>query len=250
MTDCTFKSLLPHSTALEKQIEKEAHAKYCRNNPAIIKQMNDPWACPLEFLPWLAYSLSVDVWNDNWAEETKRGICDNAMYVHTNKGTLGGLEDALEALGIRMEIVEWWQQYQVEPGTINMTLFLNENILPNAEVLIGSELIHDLINQIDRNKRASIHYTFTLHVEMSTGISHAYSTESPSTLTRADAQQRSINTKPQNTGLLILYSAESPVVLTRVDAQQRSIKMNTKSAIYLAYSAGQLSTLTRLDMTV
>ncbi len=135
-----------------------------------------------------AYALSVDVWNDRWPEQTKRAVCANSLNVHLHKGTLGGIEHALGALGVRAEIVEWWQaEPEAEPGTMEVTMWVHENILPDAEVLIGAELTRDIVRQLDSSKRASIHYTFQLAVETEpTGVGVAMSAQL-SALQRLDA---------------------------------------------------------------
>jgi P2-related tail formation protein len=88
--------------------------------------------------------------------------------MHLHKGTRGGVVDALTALGIRPEIVEWWEtEPNGEPGTMQITLWVNEVILPDADIILGAELVRDVKEQIDRSKRASIHYTYALAVEAS-----------------------------------------------------------------------------------
>lgn len=207
-TPCGYQTLLPHHTPLEKALEQEANEKYCRNNPDIIRQLNDPWTCPAEFLEWLAYSLSVDVWRKEWPEVTKRALCDNAMQMHIQKGTRGGLEDSLEVLGVRAEITEWWETSpKGEPGTMDITLWVHSNLMPSAAVLFSEQYIADLEQQIYRNKRASIHYTLTLAVEMTTGYQLAHSAEL-ATLTHVEANQSKIHINPQPVGLGQGFSGE------------------------------------------
>ncbi len=38
------------------------------NVPVPLRELWDPLACPLEFLPYLAWALSVDRWDENWPE--------------------------------------------------------------------------------------------------------------------------------------------------------------------------------------
>jgi phage tail-like protein len=51
-----------------------------------------PWECPENILPWLAWALSVDVWDNTWTEERKRHVIANAVELHRLKGTAAGLK--------------------------------------------------------------------------------------------------------------------------------------------------------------
>jgi phage tail P2-like protein len=245
MTDCTFKSLLPRPGIAELALEHNMAGKYCRVNPAILRQLHDPMTCPVELLPWLAYALSVDIWNDDYPESTKRALCFNALQMHVFKGTLGGVEDAFAALGIRTEIVEWWQtEPKGEPGTVHYTLWLNENIMPSAEVMIGAELIRDILSQLNRSKRASIHYTFDLAVEMHTGFVVGYSGANQSAVTYMDAAHTDV-TVETHTGFTAGFSAESST-LTYMDAAHTDVTIDTNTGFSTGFSM-EYSSLTYLD---
>lgn len=45
-------------------------------------------ACPEAFLPWLAWALSVDLWDETWPVERKRGMIRESFDLHRKKGTL------------------------------------------------------------------------------------------------------------------------------------------------------------------
>ena len=163
---CEFKTLKPHPTDVELAVEQESAQKYCRNNPELIRQLSDPWECPIEFLPWLAWSLSVDVWNERWSEQAKRTVCEHALPAHAHKGTQGGLEDALSSLGVRVEITEWHEQVpEGVRGTMSLMLWINENVNTESSMMIDGVMINDLLATIDSTKRLSIHYTFSMGVE-------------------------------------------------------------------------------------
>ena len=247
---CKFTSLVPRSTEAMLALEQEASEKYCRADPAIIKQLHDPELCPIEFLPWLAYALSVDVWNDGWPEATKRAVCVNAREVHKHKGLAGGIEMALYALGVRLEIVEWWQTTpKGVPGTFDLTLWVNDNIMPHAEVLIGAELTRDLISVVDSSKRASLHYKLTFAVEMTTGVQVAYSTEQVATMTRADALHTKTRVK-SSTGVQFGCSLEQSATLTRADALHTKTHIHSNTGFKLGFSAGEIVTMTHMEVTI
>lgn len=69
----------------------------------------NPWTCPAGLLPWLAWALSVDVWDDEWSEDQKRATIAASVQVHRIKGTRGAVNRALGALGYDISLVEWFQ---------------------------------------------------------------------------------------------------------------------------------------------
>lgn len=50
------------------------------------------WDCPPELLPWLAWALSVDLWDEEWSVERKRRVIANSFHLHRLKGTAAGLK--------------------------------------------------------------------------------------------------------------------------------------------------------------
>ena len=119
----TFKSILPpNATTLEKAIEKTIN-QHLGAIPTPIGSMWNPNTCPLSHLPWLAWALSVDVWDDAWPETIKRNVVANALKVHALKGTRGALEKALKSQGFGIDISEWWEQSpQGQPNTYKAVL--------------------------------------------------------------------------------------------------------------------------------
>ena len=71
-----------------------------------IRNQWNPATCPTESLPWLAWALSVAPWNPDWTEPQKRSAIAASIQVHRVKGTLGGLKNALAALGYEVAINE------------------------------------------------------------------------------------------------------------------------------------------------
>ena len=211
MSDCLFNTLLPHPTKTELALEQDAAEKYCRANPEVITRLFDPLTCPAELLPWLAYALSVDVWNPQWPESTKRAICANSLAMHLHKGTLGGIEDALAALGIQAEITEWWQmQPEGQPGTMSVMLWVNQNLLPNADVILGAEVLRDVHDQINRSKRASIHYAYGVGVESQpASLGYGFSSEA---LTHHCAAVEYVNTSVRTEAASLGYGFSTEIL--------------------------------------
>jgi phage tail P2-like protein len=69
-----------------------------------------PDVCPEPLLAWLAWSLSVDAWDETWTEAQKREAVKAAVWVHRHKGTRGAVDRAVRALGYRVRIREWWEE--------------------------------------------------------------------------------------------------------------------------------------------
>ena len=79
-----FKSLLPpNASKLLRDLEKtgsrlsflEILNRYLRN----------PEKCLEHLLPWLGWALSVDVWNETWAESIRRNVIKASISVHRLK---------------------------------------------------------------------------------------------------------------------------------------------------------------------
>lgn len=78
-----------------------------------------PGTCPVHLLPYLAWAFSVDRWDRNWPEETKRQVIRDAWLIHRHKGTISALRRAIEPLGYLIRVSEWWE-FDGEPGTFKV----------------------------------------------------------------------------------------------------------------------------------
>lgn len=109
--------LPPASTTLESALA-QLDAERLEAIAVQIDTLWNPWACPAAFLPWLAWALSVDVWNTDWPEATKRAVIAASYGVHARKGTRRAVNEALAALGFTVGITEWWE---AEPEAARFT---------------------------------------------------------------------------------------------------------------------------------
>lgn len=89
--------------------------------PVDLNTLWSPDTCPVHLLPYLAWAFSVDRWDRNWPEETKRQVIRDAWLIHRHKGTLSALRKVVEPLGYTIEIKEWWQLNE-EPGTFRIVV--------------------------------------------------------------------------------------------------------------------------------
>ena len=155
MSPC--ESLLPPNRT---QLEKALEAVICQRtgvlDPDLIRKLWNPWECPIELLPWLAWALSVDVWDDNWAEATKRKLVANSVQLHRKKGTLWAINQALQNLSVNADMTEWWQ---TEPEGPNGTATLDAQV---SELMAQNVSVDQLIQSVERAKRYSIWIEYRL----------------------------------------------------------------------------------------
>lgn len=64
-----------------------------------IETLMNPQTCPAPLLGWLAWSLSVETWGADWAEEDRRAAIASSISIHRRKGTVGAVKRALSAAG-------------------------------------------------------------------------------------------------------------------------------------------------------
>ena len=68
----------------------------------MISKALDPYACPAEWLDYLAHTLSVDLWRSEWSELKKRDVIAQAPTLQTLKTTLPGLAAHLAIMDARI----------------------------------------------------------------------------------------------------------------------------------------------------
>ncbi|MEE2748878.1 MAG: phage tail protein I [Pseudomonadota bacterium] len=115
--------------------------------------------CPAHLLPWLAWSVSVDVWRDSWPESVKRETIRNAADAHRFKGTAGAVKRAVAAIGADITITEWWQTDPLGSPYTFAVEFTPSATLPN-----DIEFQEDVISSIDASKNLRSSYTLTVRV--------------------------------------------------------------------------------------
>ena len=82
--------LPPNATALERAAEAAIGARY-GDDARLITATWNPDTCPAWVLPFLAWALSIDLWDESWPELKKRQVCRNAFALHRLKGSLAGI---------------------------------------------------------------------------------------------------------------------------------------------------------------
>lgn len=111
--------LPPNATQLERNVA-EVNARL-GDLPVPLRALRIPAEAPAAWLPWLAHSLSVDAWQPSWTDSQKRASIASSIKVHRLKGTISAVREALGALGLRIQVQEWFQiQPRGEPYTFRL----------------------------------------------------------------------------------------------------------------------------------
>lgn len=127
--------------------------------PIPIRGLWNPDKCPVHLLPYLAWAFSVDRWDKDWTESTKRNAIKAAMFIHKHKGTIGALRRVVEPLGYLIRIVEWWQTNEAA-GTFRLDIGV-------LETGITEEMYQELEALIFDAKPASRHLVgLTIQLEV------------------------------------------------------------------------------------
>lgn len=145
-------SLLPRNATQLEHLAAEALAQI-QLTPIPLRQLWDPMLCPVDLLPYLAWTFSVDRWDSSWSESAKRSAIRSAYYIHTHKGTIGSLRRVVEPLGYLIEVVEWFNTVpEGVPGTFALEVGLNDSGITEA-------IFDELTRLIDDARPVTRHLT-------------------------------------------------------------------------------------------
>lgn len=94
----SLKSLLPSSsTEFERALELAMRTGSEADAP-----IHDLWnaqKAPVNHLPWLAWAVGVEEWDDQWPEQVKRQIIESTPQIRRYQGTVWAVREALRAAG-------------------------------------------------------------------------------------------------------------------------------------------------------
>ena len=111
-------SLLPaNASALLRALE-QVEAERLQQLYADLRDLWNPDQCPARWLPFLAWTLSVDEWDPDWPEATKRQVIRDAYQLHSIKGSLASMHLALQSAGYGGAVIvegddDSWANYSV-----------------------------------------------------------------------------------------------------------------------------------------
>ncbi|RWT41873.1 phage tail protein I [Aeromonas caviae] len=139
----TTASLLPPGASRTERNLATTGAR-AQQLPIQFRSLWSPWTCPVQLLPYLAASWSVDRWDDNWPESTKRQVIANSYFVHSRKGTIGAIRRVVEPLGYLIRVLEWWQETPAAtPGTFKLDIGVLDTGITETMYLELERLIAD-----------------------------------------------------------------------------------------------------------
>ena len=152
-----LKTLLPpNATPLETALDNSMAKAF--DHPVDIDKLWSAETCPIELLPFLAWALSVDVWNSNWPEHVKRKVIATCAYVHRFKGTAAGLKTALASLDHGLQLSEWFE-YGGDPYTFRVDVLVATRGVNEAEIKMIKSAIANTKNARSWLERLRIYLT-------------------------------------------------------------------------------------------
>lgn len=101
------RSLLPaHATAVEVALEEAMRGEL--SFPVDFARLYDADTCPERYLGYLAWHVSVEVWDDTWPVERRRAVIRASSDVHRRKGTATAIRAALAPFEAGWDISPWF----------------------------------------------------------------------------------------------------------------------------------------------
>lgn len=203
-------SLLPPNATAQEVAFAKTMARVS-DVPTPFARSLDPMRAPEAMLPWLAWSFSVDTWGPDWPVYVRRRTVQQSIRIHRRKGTVGALLDAIDAIGVAVQIEEWHQRSpRGEPYTFRA--LINSIATP----FLPADL-QRLLQVIEDNKNLRSHMT-----ELVPGLT-SYSTVRVAAVT-SSGSDTGISARYADVSLL-LYGIEEgeDVVAAAVDALHQHI---------------------------
>lgn len=190
----------------------------------------DPWQCPLDVLPYLAWAVSVDMWRTDWSEQTKRRVVAGSLDLHRIKGTRPAVLKALESIGLRAELTEWFEESpKAQPGTFSLIAWANNNLSADQAGFLNEALYDQLYTVIDNAKNTRSHYTFKIGAKFGPNPLGAASMVAATAFSRRGA---TVSQQPLNgVGRIAAGAAISPLSLTRCTVEPAADKLTTRAPV-------------------
>jgi len=94
--------LAPNATVYERTLAQHVDRLLALDTDRL-RRLWDPFRCHIDDLPYLAWALSVDIWDTEWPEAKKRRVVADAVSHHRIKGTKAGMATYLELVDSKLE---------------------------------------------------------------------------------------------------------------------------------------------------
>ncbi len=119
-----FVSKLPPSASKMERVMEQVFWEELALIERDIRNFYDPYQCRVDLLPYLAWEMSVDYWDENWSEQTKRDVIAASNPIHTTKGTRYALDKSIESIrDDGLSVTEWFDdEVNLAPGFFRVNL--------------------------------------------------------------------------------------------------------------------------------
>lgn len=145
--------LPPNATTLERAIDAVA-AGAIDALPVPVGDVWSPEGCPAQLLPWLAWGVSIDIWDSAWSEQVKRDAIAAAIDEQRRKGTKMAVRKALDRIDPAIGLTEWFE----DPANLApFTFRLDLPLAGETEVTYTEDLIIALLRDISAVKPLRAH---------------------------------------------------------------------------------------------
>lgn len=136
--------LPPNATLLERALERGTARVDAIDAP--LDTLVNPATIAAEWLPWLAWGLSVDTWEAEWNEATKRQAVSDAIELHRRKGTRWAVENVLARIDALAEVVEWHEaQPALDVHTFEIRVPIDANSGSRALAAVPETIVRDVV---------------------------------------------------------------------------------------------------------
>lgn len=148
--------LPPNATRFERDLE--ILSRRLDVIPTPLRDLVNVETIPERFMPWLAFTRSVDSWNPGWSPRVKRNLIASSIDLHRRKGSAGSVRAIVRAFGGQIALREWWQMDPPgQPHTFDMVLTLTGD---DGEAA-SQRFIEEVIEEVARTKPARSWFTVT-----------------------------------------------------------------------------------------
>ena len=152
--------LPPNATALEKSLETVKSEAF--GLPVNIPSLWNPEKCPIELLPYLAWSMGLDSWSDSWPENVRRARVAAAIEISRHKGTAKSVRDVVASFGGAVVLREWFETTpRGNPHNFDLVITIDSQ---TAQAPTAA-FVDAVIAEVARVKPVRSHFTFTQGID-------------------------------------------------------------------------------------
>ncbi|KQM88464.1 hypothetical protein ASE67_01515 [Sphingomonas sp. Leaf23] len=143
MPDTPDSLLPPNATAFERAVESALSRVTAIDTP--VATLMHPAQIDASVLPFLAWHLSVDRWEADWSEATKRAAVADAITAQRRKGTPASVDAVLADFDDLLELVEWHQTTpRGTPHTFEIRLPIGAEGGPRSRAAFADAILRDV----------------------------------------------------------------------------------------------------------